>query len=246
MQPDPGNERRPGSGSLAYCQMTRGAMEPGPPRALEGEARPWGVSGQGGGPAVPRLLLKILGGSEAAGLWPGARPDREPFPCAGQPAACLQPPLPRALPGRPGPRAGREAGAGCGRRAACLWPGERGSHQRRSPAAAPDERSGRRPRHQGAVRNDAGETCLRGRALIHAGRAAGRALRARRQPCAQLRRSWKRGRRGRADPLGGPGRALASSRRTALALRLRTPAVSESVEPGLGFPPRALDKETLL
>lgn len=145
MQPDPGNEPRPGSGSLAYCQTTRGALEPGPPCALEGEARPWGVSGQGRGPAVPRLLLKILGGSEAAGLWPGARPDRESFPCAGQPAACLQPPLPRALPGRPGPRAGREAGAGGGRRAACLWPGERGSHQCRLPAAAPDERSGSRP-----------------------------------------------------------------------------------------------------
>lgn len=47
-------------------------------------------------------------------------------------------------------------------------------------------------------------------------------------------------------PLGDPGRALASSRRTALALRLRAQAVRESVEPGLGFPPRPLYKETLL
>lgn len=60
-------------------------------------------------------------------------------------------------------------------------------------------------RHHGAVRNDVGETCLRGRVLINTRRAAGRALRARQQPCAQLRRSWKRGRRGRADPLGTPG-----------------------------------------
>lgn len=60
-------------------------------------------------------------------------------------------------------------------------------------------------RHHGAVRNDVGETCLRGRVLINTRRAAGRALRARQQPCAQLRRSWKRGRRGRADPLGTLG-----------------------------------------
>lgn len=190
---------------------------------------------------VPRLLLKILGGSEAAGLWPGARPDRESFPHAGQPAACLQPPLPRALPGRPGPRApgGRPALAvGGGLRASGRESAVPISADYRRPPPTGGREAGRR--HRGAVRNDVGETCLWGCVFVNTRRAAGRAQRAPSQPCAQLHTRWKRGRRGRADPLGDPGRALASFRRTALALRLRTQDVRESVEPGLGFPPRPL------
>ena len=132
--------------------MTRGAIEPGPRRALEGEARPWGVSGQGGG------LRRRRGarGSEAPAKDTWRQRGRRPV--AGRQArprvisirgsargvftaASPQSSTRKARP--PGP--GREAGAGCGRRAACLWPGERGSHQRRLPAAAPDGRSGSRP-----------------------------------------------------------------------------------------------------
>lgn len=74
-----------------------------------------------------KLMLKILGSREATGLWLGARPNLEPhfhmrvslrhvYSCLSSPELYQEGPAPQVR--------GREAGAGCGRWAACLWLGE--------------------------------------------------------------------------------------------------------------------------
>lgn len=86
-----------------------------------------------------KFMLKILGGSEATGLWLGARPNHEPhFHMRVSLWHVYSLPLCRASPGRSSPQDHwREAGAGCGRWAACLWLGEHGSHQSQLPVAGP-------------------------------------------------------------------------------------------------------------
>lgn len=79
-----------------------------------------------------KFMLKILGGSEATGLWLGARPNLEPhfhmrvsprhvYSSLSSPELYQEGPAPQVR--------GREAGPGCGRWAARLWLGEDGSHQ---------------------------------------------------------------------------------------------------------------------
>lgn len=201
MQPDPGNG--PGSGSLAYRQMTRGAMGAGPSsRGLGGRGSALGCERQGGGPRSRGSCQRYLAQR-------GRGPGRAPGPTASHLHARvsprrLQPPLPRALPGRPGPP---------GREGRPRWPRAAGRVPSGRRAGVPISADHRRPpptrgrdavaAAPGAVRNEMPvRPGSRGRARrAQAGRwpAPGR-----RQPRAQPCRSWKRGRRAGPTPSGAP------------------------------------------
>lgn len=69
------------------------------------------MGGAGTADVIMKFMLKILGGSEATGLWPGARPNHEPhFHMRVSLWHVYSSPLHRALPGRAGPPGPWEGG----------------------------------------------------------------------------------------------------------------------------------------
>lgn len=70
-----------------------------------------GEEGGGRRAMLTKFMLKILGGSEATGLWPGARPNHGPhFHTRVSLWHVYSPGLRRAVSGRPGPPGPREGG----------------------------------------------------------------------------------------------------------------------------------------
>lgn len=114
-----------------------------------------GVRGGGGGrrAMLTKFMLKILGGSEATGLWPGARPNHGPhFHVRVSLWHVYSPPLRRAGSGRSGPPGPREGGRRWLWEVGCVpLAGRAGFPSESITAAGPDVRSGSRPGHLGDV-----------------------------------------------------------------------------------------------